>query len=76
MLAVIRVAATAAVVATLVLVVSYAVTPEAQWLLLKVISTWFSGVSTSFLIPLLPAVLVVPTATLAAVITYLLWRKR
>ncbi len=71
-----RVAVTAAVTTTAVLLVSYALTPEAQWLLLKVISRWYSDAPTSFFIPLLPAVMVVPTVTLTAVITYLLWRKR
>ena len=76
MLAVLRVAATAAVTTSAFLLVSYAVTPEAQWLLLGVISRWFSDASTSFPIALLPAVMVVPTVTLTAVIIYFLWRKR
>jgi hypothetical protein len=76
MLAVLRVAATAAVTTSAVLLVSYALTPEAQRLLLKVISRWYSDAPTSvFIIPLLPAVMVVPTVTLTAVIIYLLWRK-
>lgn len=76
MLTAFRVAVTAAITASAALIASYAVTPEAQWLLLKLISKWFSGVSTSFLIPLLPAVVVVPTAALTSVIIYLLWSKR
>lgn len=76
MLTVLRVAATAAVSTSAFLLVSYAFTREAQWLVLGVLTRWFSGSYSSFPTPLLPAVVVVPTVTLTAVTVYLLWRKR
>ena len=71
-----RVAVTAATTTVAALVVRHFLTPEAQWLLLKQFGSALSWLPLGVVVPLLPALVVVPTVTVAAVVIYLAWRRR
>jgi hypothetical protein len=71
-----RVLLTAAVATATTLTVFYLLEPQTIWVLIGIIGPSYTWVPTWLLIALLPAVFIVPTVSLAAVLVYFVWRKR
>ena len=72
-----RVAITAATTTVVVLVVRASFDLDNQRLIFNQYSSFFQGLPADFIAgTVLPAVAIVPTVTVAAVVIYLAWRRR